>query len=147
MNFYGINYLQAQSNIDDYLKYVFIFGSLVILVIVFGLYMRHRLQTKYRDLSIIFLLLLLFALGVQYSDYQNNQVRHSRFSQMVNFVQGIAKEQAVEVEEIFVSSTQLVDGTLVKIGENFYKVNLSADQGSYTLTRAYLMNEKIVMNR
>ncbi|MBM7710264.1 DUF3290 domain-containing protein [Enterococcus lemanii] len=147
MNFYGINYLQSQSNIDDYLKYVFIFGSLVILVIVFGLYMRHRLQTKYRDLSIIFLLLLLFALGVQYSDYQNNQVRHSRFSQMVNFVQGIAKEQAVEVEEIFVSSTQLVDGTLVKIGENFYKVNLSADQGSYTLTRAYLMNEKIVMNR
>lgn len=147
MNFYGIDYLEAQSNIDDYLRYFFTFGSLMILVIVFALYMRHRIQTKYRDLSIIFFLLLLFALGVQYSDYQSNQVRHSRFSQMVNFVQGIAKEQAVEVEEIFVSSTQLVDGTLVKIGENFYKVNLSADQGSYTLTRAYLMNEKIVMNR
>lgn len=143
MNFYGIDYLEAQSNIDDYLRYFFTFGSLMILVIVFALYMRHRIQTKYRDLSIIFFLLLLFALGVQYSDYQSNQVRHSRFSQMVNFVQGIAKDQGINSEKIFVNSTQLTDGILVKIEDTYYRVNLSADQSSYTLTQAYLMNEKI----
>lgn len=143
MNFYGIDYLEAQSNIDDYLRYFFTFGSLMILVIVFALYMRHRIQTKYRDLSIIFFLLLLFALGVQYSDYQSNQVRHSRFSQMVNFVQGIAKDQGINSKKIFVNSTQLTDGILVKIEDTYYRVNLSADQSSYTLTQAYLMNEKI----
>ncbi|WP_425267900.1 DUF3290 family protein, partial [Enterobacter hormaechei] len=34
-----------------------------------SLYMRHRLQTKYRDLTIIVFLFLLFISGVQYADY------------------------------------------------------------------------------
>ncbi|NRE02688.1 hypothetical protein DBN73_08045 [Enterococcus faecalis] len=54
MNFYGINFLENQSNINDYLKYFLIFGSLVLLILVFSLYLRHRINTKYRDLSITF---------------------------------------------------------------------------------------------
>ena len=46
MRFYGIDYLQTQSNINDYLKYIIIFSALFILIVVFSLYMRHRLQTK-----------------------------------------------------------------------------------------------------
>ncbi|VFS57393.1 Protein of uncharacterised function (DUF3290) [Kluyvera cryocrescens] len=46
MRFYGIAYLQTQSNINDYLKYIIIFSALFILIVVFSLYMRHRLQTK-----------------------------------------------------------------------------------------------------
>ncbi|REC31389.1 hypothetical protein CF160_14010 [Enterococcus pseudoavium] len=42
-----------------------------LLVIAFSLYLRLRLETKYRDLSLISLL-LLFILGVQYSDYNQN---------------------------------------------------------------------------
>jgi hypothetical protein len=53
MRFYGIDYLQMQSSINDYLKYIVIFSTLFILIVVFSLYMRHRLQTKYRDLTII----------------------------------------------------------------------------------------------
>ncbi|WP_127341112.1 DUF3290 family protein, partial [Enterobacter hormaechei] len=47
MKFYSIDYLQMQSNINDYLKYIVIFSTLFILIVVFSLYMRHRLQTKY----------------------------------------------------------------------------------------------------
>ena len=83
--------MKNQSNINDYLKYFLILGSLVLLILVFSLYLRHRINTKYRDLSIIFSLTLLFALGVQYSDYQTNQTKHSQSSQMVNFVKGLAK--------------------------------------------------------
>lgn len=53
MKFYGIDYLQTQSNINDFLKYIIIFSALFVLIVVFSLYMRHRLQTKYRDLTII----------------------------------------------------------------------------------------------
>lgn len=53
MRFYSIDYLQTQSSINDYLKYIVIFSTLFILIVVFSLYMRHRLQTKYRDLTII----------------------------------------------------------------------------------------------
>lgn len=147
MTFYGIQYLESQSNINDYLKYFLIFGSLVVLVVVFSLYLRHRIQTKYRDLSIISLLLLLFALGVQYSDYQSNQAQHSQSSQMVNFVRDLASDQKISQKDVYVNSTQLTDGIIVKIDANYYKVNLSADQSSYTLNRAHLMNDQITVNK
>ncbi len=63
MNFYGIEYLKSQSNLNDYLKYFFIFALLIGLVIVFSFYVRHQIQTKYRELSIIIFLSLLFVLG------------------------------------------------------------------------------------
>lgn len=147
MTFYGIHYLESQSNITDYLKYVLIFGSLIVLVVVFSLYLRHRIQTKYRDLSIIFLLLLLFALGVQYSDYQSNRTQHSQSSQMVNFVRDLATDKRISQKEVYVNSTQLTDGIIVKIKANYYKVTLSSDQSSYTLNRAHLMNDQIKINQ
>ena len=93
MRFYGIDYLQMQSNINDYLKYIIIFSTLFILIVVFSLYMRHRLQTKYRDLTIIAFLFLLFISGVQYADYTDSQNIHSRSSQMVNFIRLLSQEK------------------------------------------------------
>jgi len=147
MNFYGINYLKSQSDINDYLRYFLIFGSLFLLVIVFVLYLRHRIKTKYRDLSIIFFMLLIFASGVQYSDYQSNQAKHTQSSQMVNLVQNLAKEKKVDESDIFVNSTQLVDGIMIKIKKNYFRVNLSSDQSSFTLKKAYLLNYSIVLNK
>lgn len=145
MNFYGIDYLESQANFNDYIKYVLIFGSLFILVIVFVRYLKHRIQTKYRDLSIIFLLVLIFALGVQYSDYQTNQAKQSQSSQMVAFIKSVAKERGVDQKEIFVNGTQLNDGVLLKIKDQYYRVNLALDQGSYTLIRAHVLSEKIML--
>lgn len=141
MTFYGIDYLERQSNINDYLKYLIIFGSLLILIFVFSLYMRHRIQTKYRDLSIIFFLILMFALGVQYSDYQTNLTKHSQSSQMVNFVKSLAKQESVDTTDIFVNGTQFSDGIIIKIDKKFFKVTLSNDQSSYTLTESYLIDK------
>lgn len=147
MNFYGIEYLESQANFNDYIKYAVIFGSLFILVIVFVRYLKHRIQTKYRDLSIIFLLVLVFALGVQYSDYQSNQAKQSQSSQMVAFVKSVAKERSVAQEEIFVNGTQLADGVILKIGDEYYRVNLAFDQGSYTLERAHLLNKEMTVTK
>lgn len=147
MNFYGINFLENQSNINDYLKYFLIFGSLVLLILVFSLYLRHRINTKYRDLSIIFSLTLLFALGVQYSDYQMNQTKHSQSSQMVNFVKGLAKQENIDTNEIYANATQFSDGIIVKFNDKFYKVSLSSDQNSYTLTETYLINDNIIYTK
>ncbi|WP_337013637.1 DUF3290 domain-containing protein [Pantoea sp. AS142] len=140
MNFYGITYLQTQSNINDYLKYIVIFSTLSVLIVVFSLYMRHRLQTKYRDLTIIALLFLLFISGVQYSDYTNSQNIHSQSSQMVNFVRLLSKEKKVGVNSIFASSVQLSDGVIVKINDSYYRVNLSVDQNTYSLVEVWLVN-------
>lgn len=143
MRFYGIDYLQMQSSINDYLKYIIIFSALFILIVVFSLYMRHRLQTKYRDLTIIVFLFLLFISGVQYADYTDSQNIHSQSSQMVNFIRLLSKEKAVSVNSIFSSSVQLSDGIIVKINDLYYRINLSPDQKTYNLVAVSLVNPEI----
>ncbi len=147
MNFYGIDYLESQTNINDFLKYFVIFLSLIILVVAFSFYLRHRIQTKYRDLSIIMFLIVLFISGVQYSDYKVSQTKHSQSSQMVNFIEQLAKEKDMAADKVFVNSTQLTDGILVKIDDELYKLNLSPDQSSYTLERAYLTNSSVTITK
>ncbi|MCJ8540055.1 DUF3290 domain-containing protein [Klebsiella variicola] len=143
MRFYGIDYLQMQSNINDYLKYIVIFSALFILIVVFSLYMRHRLQTKYRDLTIIAFLFLLFISGVQYADYTDSQNIHSQSSQMVNFIRLLSQKKGVNVSSIFSSSIQLSDGIIVKINDFYYRVNLSLDQKTYSLVEVSLVTPDI----
>jgi hypothetical protein len=143
MRFYGIDYLQTQSNINDYLKYIIIFSALFILIAFFSLYMRHRLQTKYRDLTIIVFLFLLFISGVQYADYTDSQNIHSQSSQMVSFVKLLSKEKEVGMDSIFSNSVQLSDGIIVKINDLYYRVNLSPDQKTYSLVEVSLVNPGI----
>ncbi|WP_312740085.1 DUF3290 domain-containing protein [Cedecea neteri] len=143
MRFYGIDYLQTQSNINDYLKYIIIFSALFILIVFFSLYMRHRLQTKYRDLTIIVFLFLLFISGVQYADYTDSHNIHSQSSQMVSFVKLLSKDKEVGIDSIFSNSVQLSDGIIIKINDLYYRVNLSPDQKTYSLVEVSLVNPGI----
>lgn len=54
MSFFSYFYLENRMYFQDYLKYIAIFVALAALLLVTTLYLRHRLETKYRDLSIIF---------------------------------------------------------------------------------------------
>lgn len=147
MTFYGINYIENQSSLNDYIKYGIIFLALIFMIAAFSLYMRHRIQTKYRDLSIMLFLLLVFMLGVQYSDYAQNQSRYTQSSQMVAFVKEVAHEFDINQEDVLVNSVQLTDGVVVKIQDTYYTVNLSADQSSYRLTETFLMNTQVEVNK
>ncbi|KRM97168.1 hypothetical protein FC19_GL002092 [Liquorilactobacillus aquaticus DSM 21051] len=143
MTFFGISYIENQLQLNDFIKYIVTFILVLVLFIVSTLYWRHRIQTKYRDLSIIVLLLLLFMLGLQYSDYIQSESRHSQSSQMVTFIENLAKDKHLNSSEILVNSTQLTDGVVVKIKNSYYRTNLSSDQSNYTLTKTHLMNKKI----
>ncbi|MHC5269129.1 DUF3290 domain-containing protein [Enterococcus sp. LJL98] len=143
MDFYGIGYLEAQSGINDFIKYIFIFSVLFVFVIVFSFYLRHQIQKKYRDLSLLVFLLLLFLSGVQYSEYKGSQNRHSESSQMVNFVEQVAAENQLQTSDIYVNATQLRDGVIVKIADEYYRTILSNERNTYMLERTYLLNPTI----
>lgn len=118
MKFYSIDYLQMQSNINDYLKYIVIFSTLFILIVVFSLYMRHRLQTKYRDLTIIvflfcssflvFSMLIILIVKIYIPNPRKWLI-----------LLGSYHKKDVNVNAIFSSSVQLSDGIIVKIGDVF----------------------------
>lgn len=128
---------------QGYLKYVVIFIALCALLFVTVLYLRHQLETKYRDLSIIFLLLIIFLFGVQYSQYEQNQVYANDTSRMVTFLTSVKESQQVAAEEIRVNSRSLSNGMILNIRDKYYEVHFNNDFTAYNLLPIHLVNPNI----
>ena len=128
---------------NDYLKYVLIFAALVILMLAVSQYLRHRMDTKYRDLSIIALLLLILICGTQYLSYREHQNFAADTSSMVGFLNALIEKQKVEKQDIIVNSTHLFDGMIIGIKNQYYEVHFNQDFSAYTLTPINLVNNNI----
>lgn len=127
----------------DYLKYIAIFVALAALLLVTTLYLRHRLETKYRDLSIIFLLLIVLLLGLQYNQYQQNQAYADNTSRMVTFLNSVKEVKHVSSEEIRVNSRSLSNGMILNIQDKYYEVHFNNDFSAYSLSPINLVNPNI----
>ena len=128
---------------QGYLKYVVIFIALCALLFVTVLYLRHQLETKYRDLSIIFLLLIIFLFGVQYSQYEQNQVYANDTSRMVTFLTSVKESQQVAAEDIRVNSRSLSNGMILNIQDKYYEVHFNNDFTAYNLLPIHLVSPNI----
>lgn len=143
MSFFTYFYLENRMYFQDYLKYIAIFISLGALFIVITLYLRHRLETKYRDLSIIFLLLIILLVGVQYNQYEQNQVYANDTSRIVTFLNSVKEAQNLQSEEIRVNSQKLTNGMILNIQDKFYEVHFNQDFTAYSLSEINLVNPNI----
>lgn len=143
MSFFTYFYLENRMYFQDYLKYIAIFISLGALLLVTTLYLRHRLETKYRDLSIIFLLLIIFLLGVQYTQYEQNQVYANDTSRIVTFLNSVKESQKIGSQDILVNSSKLMNGMILSIQNKYYQVNFNNDFTAYTLSEINLVNQEI----
>ncbi len=143
MNFYSVNFLSQNANLND---------TIVIytMVVVFGLMavgavasLRNRYNTKYRDLSIIALLLFLFLAGARYTDYEQAKSNDTQVTQMPSFAQKVAETQHVSKNDLYFNQKTINDGMIVKIRDKFFRMTISPDQQSYTLTRTYITAKEI----
>ncbi|MDM7539651.1 DUF3290 family protein [Leuconostoc mesenteroides] len=89
------------------------------------------------------MLFFLFLAGARYTDYQQAKSQDDQKTQMAAFVTKFAKTQGVSKDKLYFNSTTVSDGMLVKMDKKFYRLTISADQQSYSLTRAYLINSKV----
>lgn len=143
MSFFSYFYLENRMYFPDYLKYITIFVALAALLLVTTLYLRHRLETKYRDLSIIFLLLIVLLLGLQYNQYQQNQAYADNTSRMVTFLNSVKEVKHVSSEEIRVNSRSLSNGMILNIQDKYYEVHFNNDFSAYSLSPINLVNPNI----
>ena len=143
MSFFSYFYLENRMYFQDYLKYIAIFVALAALLLVTTLYLRHRLETKYRDLSIIFLLLIVLLLGLQYNQYQQNQAYADNTSRMVTFLNSVKEVKHVSSEEIRVNSRSLSNGMILNIQDKYYEVHFNNDFSAYSLSPINLVNPNI----
>ena len=143
MSFFSYFYLENRMYFQDYLKSIAIFVALAALLLVTTLYLRHRLETKYRDLSIIFLLLIVLLLGLQYNQYQQNQAYADNTSRMVTFLNSVKEVKQVGSEEIRVNSRSLSNGMILNIQDKYYEVHFNNDFSAYSLSPINLVNPNI----
>ncbi|WP_155287875.1 DUF3290 domain-containing protein [Lacticaseibacillus zhaodongensis] len=147
MNFYNLHYVENQANLTNYLKYAVMALALLVMLLGLSLYWRHRMQTKYRDLALIMLLVLVFVGGVQYSDYQQANNQRNQTSQMAGFLASVADDQDVDKNQVYANTTQLSDGIVLRIRNRYYRVDLSTDASSYVLHHVHLVDHHVQLHK
>ncbi|MDC6077840.1 DUF3290 family protein [Limosilactobacillus reuteri] len=143
MTFYTISYLSNHQHMNQLFNYVAIIIFALLIAVMTLLYLRHRLITRYRDLGIIFFLLLLLFIGFQVTDMEKSTTQQSQTTQMIPFIKAVARDHNVSPQKVVVNSTNLTDGILVRIEDRDYRVNLSQTGDNYTLTRAHVVNHQV----
>ncbi|ANU51325.1 DUF3290 family protein [Limosilactobacillus reuteri] len=143
MTFYTISYLSNHQHMNQLFNYIAIIIFALLIAVMTLLYLRHRLITHYRDLGIIFFLLLLLFIGFQVTDMEKSTTQQSQTTQMIPFIKAVARDHNVSPQKVVVNSTTLTDGILVRIEDRDYRVNLSQTGDNYTLTRAHVVNHQV----
>ena len=145
MSFFSFAFLENAISFQGYLKYIAIFASLGALLVVTSLYLRNRLETKYRDLSIIFLLLIILLLGVQYHQYQQNEVYVADTSRVVTFLNSVKDSQNLQKEDIRTNSRTLANGMILNIRDQYFEVHFNNDLTAYSLSPINLVNPNVTV--
>ena len=145
MSFFSFAFLENAISFQSYLKYIAIFASLGALLVVTSLYLRNRLETKYRDLSIIFLLLIILLLGVQYHQYQQNEVYVADTSRVVTFLNSVKDSQNLQKEDIRTNSRTLANGMILNIRDQYFEVHFNNDFTAYSLSPINLVNPNVTV--
>lgn len=145
MTFYTLQYLQNQREVNQLVIYSL--GALGLLILLFAvlMYSRNRFDTKYRDISIIMLLVMLFLFGLSYSNYEQHRTQTLSTSKVQPFLRSVAREEGVSTKDVAVNSRSLVDGIIVKVKDKYYRVELSVDRNSYKLAQTHLINKDITI--
>lgn len=145
MTFYTLQYLQNQREVNQLVIYSLSALGLLILLFAVFMYSRNRFDTKYRDISIIMLLVMFFLFGLSYSNYEQHRTQTLSTSQVQPFLRSVARDEGVSTKDVAVNSRSLAEGIIVKVKDKYYRVELSVDRNSYELARTHLINKDITI--
>ena len=143
MQFYTYAYLESQAQVSYLFQYGLIFFILVALVIITAKYMRNRLQSKYRDLSIILLLIGLFLIGSNWDSYSRQRETRENTSRMMQFLDTFSDNMTLSEADIAVNSLRLQDGMLIKIRDDYYRIDFNSSYTAYHINRVYLIQKDV----
>lgn len=146
MDFYTLDYIVSHQSLDSTRRVGVVIVLLVVALAFSVIYLRNKAQTRWRDAGIGLLVLSLVLLGIQTEQYFRVSHQSSQSQMLVHFVEGVATDHQVGVEDVLVSSLSLQDGMIVRFNEEDYTVHLNDDNNSYTLERTHIINHAVYVN-
>lgn len=143
MKFYSYDYVLSQISQQNW---VMIIVS-AILLIVTGFFAFKAFQdkrgSKFRELSIISILTLIAFVLISITNLQNSQSNDNQFRSSLNFIEVVSKELGVDKKEVYVNTSAVTDGAIIKVGNNFYRAISGTDQDSYLLEKMELYKSDV----
>ena len=146
MNFYTLDYIIEHQSTDMIIRSASIIFLLAIVIITGFRFMKDRMKTRLRDISIGIAVFKFILLGIHVENYTKNQKEFYQSHVLVKFIESVATDAHVSPEEILVNSTTLKDGIIVRYNEEDYTVHLNNDNNSYTLQRTHVIDHNVYIN-
>lgn len=146
MNFYTLEYLVKTQSADLILRSVIIIILLAIVILTSFKFMKDRMKTRLRDISIGIVVLTFILLGIQVEHYTQNNRDFSQSHVLLKFIESVATDNNISPYNIMVNSTTLKDGIIVRYNDEDYTVHLNNDNNSYTLERTHVINHNVYIN-
>ncbi|MCR5051649.1 MAG: DUF3290 domain-containing protein [Streptococcus sp.] len=146
MNFYTLEYITQNQSFNLVFRSVILIILLMIVMLTSIHYMRNRIKTRLRDISIGIVVLMFILLGIQVEDYMQNNRDFSQSQILVKFIESVATDNDIPSDDVLVNSTTLKDGIIVRYNEEDYTVHLNDDNNSYTLERTHVIDHHVYIN-
>ena len=146
MNFYTLEYLVKTQSADLILRSAIIIILLAIVILTSFKFMKDRMKTRLRDISISIVVLTFILLGIQVEHYTQNNRDFSQSHVLLKFIESVATDNNISPYNVMVNSTTLKDGIIVRYNDEDYTVHLNNDNNSYTLERTHVINHNVYIN-
>ncbi|HEM3526402.1 TPA: DUF3290 domain-containing protein [Streptococcus suis] len=130
MNFYDLDYIIQNQSFNLVLRSVTLIVLLVVAIATGLYYLKNRLNTRLRDISIGIVILMFIILGIQVEDYMQNNQDFTQSQVLTQFIKSVAIDNDVSEKEVYVNSTTLKDGIIVRYNGENYTVHLNSDNNS-----------------
>jgi len=146
MNFYTLDYITKTQSNGLIIRSAIIIVLLAIVILTSFKFMKDRMKTKLRDISIGIVVLTFILLGIQVEHYTQNNRDFSQSHVLLKFIESVATDYKVSPYNVLVNSTTLKDGIIVRYNDEDYTVHLNSDNNSYTLERTHIINHNVYVD-
>ena len=143
MKFYSYDYVLSQISQQNWA--MIIVSALLLIVTGFFAFkaFQDKRGSKFRELSIISILTLIAFVLISITNLQNNQSNDNQFRSSLHFIEIVSKELSVDKKDIYVNTSAVTDGAIIKVGDNFYRAISGTDQDSYLLEKMELYKSDV----
>lgn len=142
MKFYSYEYLLSRIEVTNWLQITFAAISALLLLFALLMSFRDKKTSKYRELSLIALLLVIIAIGVHINNYQSHKRIDDQYSTALRVVEQVSELLGVDKDELYINTQAARDGAIVKTKDDQYYRIISVDS-DVLLEKMELYNPQI----
>lgn len=123
MKFYTYNYILSRIEVTDWVHITLIVLATSVLLFCVFKYYKDKKESKYRELSLITLFLVLILIGIRINGAMEHKATDDGYGAALRMIEDLSGKLRVPKEEIIINTQAARDGAIIRIPDNrFYRV-------------------------